>query len=232
MAKTFYFEIEEVYSRTIAVEIDDDSTLQDSDLYEIVENEYLSGDHEPLTLNTSDYTGQFTMENILFPNKETVDQAKSLLTIAGDSVEEVEPLSSSEKRRLQNEQKYLFGGFGSIVKMENRENPHQVRYFMVGSLYEEKFTGVVYDYLGGGAYQEVYIIDGVVNPDLEEDDWRQQARFFNQGTLLKNIDEFMTEDLTHVNGEYFSPKIKATEFKGLILEPIEIGNTIWEKDND
>ena len=120
--------------------------------------------------------------------------------------------------------------FGAIVRTEDNATHNLVRYFMVGEMTNEGFTGALYDYVGGGEHQEVYSIKGELDWEMDEELFIEKSKFMGQ-EFIDDMTKFYDKDISFSPDSYkYETDIVGTKYTGFKLTPVEIGNTIWEEN--
>jgi hypothetical protein len=133
-----------------------------------------------------------------------------------------------------------------IQKEDNSKNV--ARYFATGIIEDNKLTGLVYGYEGGGEYSEALIFKGKYLPDIDENgenlDFDEQERLFieliDNKFSLENLFNNVSDVIDFKNnkdGYYFFHKESESLFEnsdaisteGFSITPPSYANTYWEE---
>lgn len=123
-----------------------------------------------------------------------------------------------------------------IIMMLHNEGWEEktIRYLMAGIVEQDRFTGIVYDYTGGGEHTEFLFRDGVDTEDEYENDAEECFGLPLWADICSSMDEHQID----VNSEgYYVYKGDRVFSQGELMtvgstiEPIEVGNTGFIETN-
>ena len=116
----------------------------------------------------------------------------------------------------------------AIVKVNDDKS---IRYLMVGATVNNKFYGMVYDYTGGGEYSEFFFEGGqMIDGEEVNDDFFNgiYPLLWSKVTSLLEEQNITMDDI----GNYIyigEEDISGLKVIGDNIEPIEVGNTVFEE---
>lgn len=143
---------------------------------------------------------------------------------------------------MRNNDKVKIGGV--ILRDTDESVPGLVRYYMCGQFDEtgKLLHGIVYDYAGGGVYQDWFAVNGEMVADDGEMEYDEMQSGIETITHKGFIDEcqekiyeyayFDTEHLdTKLKDEFRGDPGTIITFGGDVFIPVNYSMTIWDTDS-